>query len=143
MYTDPHFHPPPPVFLLEQLSVSVCLSSGLLYCLDNTELAQTDQGSSHYWKRVLSHSRSPPGVVVPLPRPPPPTRPSPGTGSEHRCVCAQNTFAPPFSIKRKPKGKAITMATKLLHHWSLGKGNCHLGKRWGRAEESPLPYSES
>lgn len=79
----------------------------------------------------------------PSPVPPPPTRPSPGTGSEHRCVCAQNTFAPPFSIKRKPKGKAITMATKLLHHWSLGKGNCHLGKRWGRAEESPLPYSES
>lgn len=78
---------------------------------------------------MLSHSKSPPHLELEV------------DIEGCVCVCVQNTFSPTFSINRKPKGKAITMATKLLHHWSLGKEGFHLGKGRRGAEESLFPYS--
>lgn len=72
---------------------------------------------------MLSHSKSPPHLELEV----------------DIDVCVHRThFSPTVSIQRKPEGKAITMATKLLHHWSQGKGDCLLGEEWRGAVESPI-----
>lgn len=56
-------------------------------------------------------------------------------------VCAHTTLSPTFPHLEETQRRAITMATKLLHHWSLGKGSCHLGKGWKRSRGKSFPYS--
>lgn len=126
MYTTPTpISTPPPVFLLEQLSVSLCLSSALLYYLNNTELAQTDQGSSHRWKRVLSHSRSPP---------------PPGTGSGHRCVCVSTEHISPTlqhqeETQREGHHHGYQAAASLFPR----EGGLPSGQGVGRSRGKPFP----